>query len=186
MVDLVGIQAAYYMVAATGVLVAAVFYVLNLREITKSRRITLTNTMMMPFMSEEGNRLFIDLVNMQWDDLDDFKRRYDSRTNPENYAKRGAMWNLCENFGRLYREGLIDLETLDLGSNGIIQYMWVKFKPVIEMYRRSDYGSHAYENFEYVAGQLEEFHKRKYGESYSDGERLERVVREHEAAQKTL
>jgi len=31
MVDLAEIQAAYYMVAATGFLVAAVFYILNLR-----------------------------------------------------------------------------------------------------------------------------------------------------------
>jgi len=89
MVSIEEIQAAYYMVAATGVLVAAVFYVLNLRETTKNRRITLTNTMMQPFMSEEGNRLFIDLVNMKWSDLDDFMLRYDSKTNPENYAKRG-------------------------------------------------------------------------------------------------
>jgi len=94
------------------------------------------------------------------------------------------MWNLCENFGRLYREGLIDLETLYGGSNGIIQWMWVKFKPIIEMYRKSDFSSHAYENFEYVAGRLDEFHKRKYGENYSDDERLERVLREHEVGQR--
>ena len=38
MVDLVGIQAAYYMVAATGVLVAAIYYVLNMRNAEKLRK----------------------------------------------------------------------------------------------------------------------------------------------------
>jgi len=37
MVDLVEIQAAYYMVAATGVLVAAGYYVLNMRTQTRTR-----------------------------------------------------------------------------------------------------------------------------------------------------
>ena len=48
MVELAEIQAAYYIVAATGVLVAATYYILNLRETNKNRRITLTNTMMQP------------------------------------------------------------------------------------------------------------------------------------------
>jgi hypothetical protein len=41
--------------------------------------------------------------------------------------------------------------------------MWVKFKPVIEMYRGTDFTGHDYENFEYVAGQLNEFQRKKYG-----------------------
>jgi hypothetical protein len=38
MVDLAEIQAAYYMVAATGVLVAAIYYVLNLRNTIDNRK----------------------------------------------------------------------------------------------------------------------------------------------------
>lgn len=123
MVDLATLQAVSYIIGSLGVLMAAVYYVLNLRETVKNRRITLTNTMMQPFMSEEGCRRFIDLVTMEWSDLEDYKRKYDSRTNPANFAKRYSMWNLCENFGRLYREGLIDLETLYGGSSSIIQYL---------------------------------------------------------------
>ena len=184
MVDVGLLQSLSYVAAAIGVCVAAVYYAMNLRELNRNRRITLTSTMMQPFMTQEGSRQFIDLVNMDWKDLDDFMRRYDSRINPENFSKRMSMWNICENMGRLYREGLIDLETLYGGSNGAIQWMWVKFKPVIEMYRKTEFSRHAYEDFEYVVGKLDEFHKKKYGEDY-DGGRLERVLREHEDAQKT-
>ena len=41
MVDLAEIQAAYYMVAATGVLVAAVYYILNIRTTQRNMKQTL-------------------------------------------------------------------------------------------------------------------------------------------------
>ena len=41
MVDLAEIQAAYYMVAATGVLVAAVFYILNIRISQRNQELML-------------------------------------------------------------------------------------------------------------------------------------------------
>ena len=43
MVELAEIQAVYYMVAATGVLVAAVFYMFNLRETMRNRKATFNN-----------------------------------------------------------------------------------------------------------------------------------------------
>lgn len=182
MVELVVLQSLSYMAGAIGVCIAAIYYIVNLREINKNRKITLTTTMMQPFMTEAGIRLLIDLTTMEWSDLDDFKRRYDSRINPENYAKRIAMWNLCENFGRLYREGLIDLETLYGGSGFTIQIMWVKFKPVIEMYRVSDYTKGHYGNFEYVAEKLNEFQIKKSGEDYNS--KLREVITSHEDAQR--
>jgi hypothetical protein len=145
------------MVAATGVIVAAIFYMLNLRETTRNRRITLTTTLMEPFSTKEGLRDFVELVSMQWSDLEDFKKRYDSRVNPENYALRQSMWIKCDKLGQLYNDGLLDLRTLDIGSGSVIQYMWTKFKPVIEMYRKTDFTPLAYRDFESVAEKLLEY-----------------------------
>jgi hypothetical protein len=173
--------------AAIGVCVAAVYYVMNLRvqqenmeEMTKNRRVTLTSSLMQPFMTEEGMRHFIDLVNMEWIDLDDFSRRYDSRVNPENFAKRMSMWNLCECLGSLYKDGLIDLKTLQGGSLGEIEYMWIKFKPIIEMFRRTDFGPGAYENFEFIAGKL---HELRISAGETEPDRMSRVIEEHVEAQ---
>ena len=51
MVGFEEIQTAYYLVVATGVLLAVFYYALNLRETMKNRRITLTTTLMQPFLS---------------------------------------------------------------------------------------------------------------------------------------
>ena len=154
------------MVAATGVLVAAIYYVLNLREINRNRRITLTTTMMQPFMTTEGMSKFLNLTTMTWSDLDDYRAKYDHRVNPQNFAERLSMWNLCENLGKLYREGLIDLDTL-YGPGNQVGYLWIKFKPIIEMYRGTEgYSEHQYENFQYLAEQLNEYHKKRYKEDH--------------------
>lgn len=172
------VQTIGVLVTAVSVSIAAAYYVINLRETTKNRRITLTTTMMQPFMTEEGVKHFIDLLNMDWTDLEDFSKRYDSRVNPENFAKRQSMWNLCENLGSLYRDGLIDIKTLYDSSRGVIPYMWIKFKPVIEMFRRTDYGPRSYENFEYISGKLIDYEKKLTQDSVLE-KRLEKIIAEH-------
>lgn len=177
MVDLVVLQSVSYVAAAIGVCVAAVYYALNLRETMRNRRITLTNTLMQPLMSEEGNRRFIDMISMEWKDFDDFMKRYDSRVNPENYSKRMALWSLCESLGYLYRANLIDIDTLFGVTNGVIQYIWIKFKPIIYEYRKTEFGPRAFENFEYLAEELNKI-QAKFDASDSE-KRLERVISEH-------
>ena len=99
MVDLAEIQTAYYMVAATGVLIAVVFYILNMRETTRNRRMALTNSLMQNFTSEEGSRRWMELMLMEWKDFDDFRERYDSSVNPDNFAKRNYIYNTCDMLG---------------------------------------------------------------------------------------
>ena len=131
--------------------VAATYYVLNLREIGRNRRITLTTTVLEPFMTKEGYGDILDLLVMEWSDFEDFKRKYDHRANPENAETRLAMWNRFEIIGMLFREGLLDLKTLYGGIGGVLTVIWFKFKPIIEIYRETEYDATAYENFEYLA-----------------------------------
>ena len=51
MVDLAEIQAAYYMVAATGVLVAAIYYIYNMRTSQRIMKTTLETRQMQMFMN---------------------------------------------------------------------------------------------------------------------------------------
>jgi hypothetical protein len=62
-----------------------------------------------------------------------------------------ALWNRFETIGMLYREGLLDLKTLYGGIGGVLQVIWFKFKPIIEMYREKEYDTEAYANFEHLA-----------------------------------
>jgi len=161
MVDLVEIQAAYYMVAATGVLVAAIYYIINLRTSQKNMRITLTNNLMQSQLSEESWRKWIELMNMEWKNYDDFEKKYGSDYNPDNFSKRMNLWHSYNSLGNLLRSGLADRDTLyNVGLRSTV-WLWVKFKPVIEENRRRYGDKTAFSGFEYLATEMMKMARQK-------------------------
>jgi hypothetical protein len=154
MVDLALLQSVSYIAGALGVCVAAIYYVVNLGETSKNRRITLTTTLMQPFYTKEGQKQIIDLLNMKWSDFQDFQKKYDSTVNPENYALRASMWNTCDIIGSQYRTGLLDMKTVYGTCSITLATLWIKFKPIVENYRKFDYGSDMFENWEYLAKEI--------------------------------
>jgi hypothetical protein len=108
-------------------------------------------------MTGEGYAKILDLTTMEWDSIEDFMSKYDHRVDRINAAERLALWNKCNTIGSLYREGMLDLKTIYTSSGGIIRNVWGKFKPIIEYYRETDFDAKAYEDFEYLAKQLEEY-----------------------------
>ena len=154
---MIDIQSISITIAALSIIIAAIYYAMNLQEIRRSRRITLTTTVLEPFMTVEGNQLFIDLMTMTWDNPEDFMKKYDHRVDTTNFAKRSSMWNRCNAMGSLFREGLLDLKTLYGGTSTRIVWLWFKFKPIIENYRGSDFETTAYRDWEYMAERLLEY-----------------------------
>jgi len=157
MVDLAEIQAAYYMIAATGVIIAAAFYVVNLREQRRSRRIAQTNELLKFFLTIEGQKIHLDLFEMKWSDYEDFERKYGTDTGEAgklNCAMRNVYWYSYDTLGRQLKAGLIDRETL-YGAVGLgAAWMWAKFRQVLEENRRRYSGRDAFEGLEYLAGEM--------------------------------
>ncbi len=110
----------YQMVLSTlqtvGLLVGIFYYIMTLNNTKENQRITLTTTLMQPFMTVEWNLLILDLFDMEWSDLDDYHKKYDHRVSGDSFAKRAAVWKRFESLGLFYRRGLLDLETLRAGA----------------------------------------------------------------------
>jgi hypothetical protein len=106
-------------------------------------------------MTGEGYSEILDLMSLKWDSTEDFMNKYDHRVDRDGAARRMALWNSFNTIGSLYREGMLDLKTIYTSSEDIIFLVWNKFKPIIEYYRGTDYSDNAYEDFEYLAKQLE-------------------------------
>jgi hypothetical protein len=159
-----------WVAAAIGVCVAAFYYALTLRETMRNRKATLANNMLQSFLSEEGALRWVDILSMQWSDFDDYVKKYDSSINRENFAKRITFWNTCEVLGYQVRYGMIDIETVyNVGCNWVVS-AWMKFKPIIEQYRKWEWAEDACANFEYLANRLAEIqesrdknYKQKFG-----------------------
>ena len=148
MVSFEEIQAAYYMVA-TGVLIAAVFYVLNLRIsqrnqelILKAQQQTLETRQFQLLMqlsefitTKEGMKNYLEFINMEWTDYDDFEKKYGSDANPDNYAVRESMAGWFNKAGMLLRYGTMDRELLYdfLGFSAI--GLWNKYGEIVHTQR---------------------------------------------------
>jgi hypothetical protein len=190
LVDLVEIQAAYYMVAATGVLIAAVYYVMTLKTTQRNqelmlkaqqqnletRRIALMDSIIARSINKEAMRSIFELLRYEWSDYGDFERKYGSENNVEAAATRYAVWNGYDSIGMMLRKDMVEAEDIyDVGS--VCIYIWVKFKPVIEENRRRYNGESYLKDFEYL---YEEMMKVKLSRdpSYRVPETLDRYVPE--------
>ena len=155
MVDLALLQSVSYIAGALGVCVAAFYYVMNLRETARNRRVALTANLMQNFISEEGSKRWMELMQMEWKDIDEFGKKYDSSVNIDNYAKRNTVFNTMDVIGYQYKQGLIDTGTLWSICNNAVPVTLAKFKPVFNEYkRRGWFLKNTYENFEYLAYEM--------------------------------
>jgi hypothetical protein len=177
------------MVAATGVLVAAVFYILNLRisqknqelmlrsqeQSTKAQQQNLETRQAQLFMQlsdtyiDKGYRsTALEMLSDKWSwtDYEDFMKKYGPDTNPEAWNKfqhQLAHWSLQ---GIMVRDGLLSAEKLWSWWGWVPRSMWEKFEPVILGYRarseRSPIGG-LHGNFEDLYYSMEE-EGRKFNE----------------------
>jgi hypothetical protein len=161
LVDLAEIQAAYYMVAATGVLVAAIYYIYNMRISQQAYKTTLETRQAQLFMpiynkfSElDHMKLMNRLWSIKWRDYDDFVEKYGEPFSDDADAEvYASIWSACnyhEGIGVLVKRNLIESSLVDDLISGSTIRTWEKFGPIIlEMRRRMNYPQ-LYEWFEYL------------------------------------
>jgi hypothetical protein len=163
LVDLAEIQAAYYLVAATGVLVAAVYYIQNLRVAERNKKIQLSMSIADRLGSKEFRRDYFTLWKLDWKDIDDFMKKYDSSVNTEDarelWALRWSVWNTYDNLGYLLREGLVNDDIVFNSSGNDSIFIWAKYWPMIDYYRGSQLGQRLLDNFEFLAKTMWEMGK---------------------------
>lgn len=154
MVDVTLLQSLSYVAAAIGVCAAAVYYAMVLREQARNRRVTLTNNVVQQISSEAGMRNVIEQFQMKWTDIQDFRAKYDSNINLDNSSKRHHYWVQMDTLGYLMKNRLVDPEIIYTSGGWMAMMLWVRFKPVIEEFRRTEMGMDAYKHFEYLAGEM--------------------------------
>jgi hypothetical protein len=161
MADLVVLQSISYIAGATGVAIAAIFYVLNMRisqrnmkQTLETRKLSFVTSITNQLLSEEGERRFSEVLNMEWKDYDDFERKYGSDYNLDIYAKRMSVWETYNTLGMLVREKLVKPEVIYSLDNVTACFMWSKFKDVIAENRRRYGGKDTFSDFEFLNNEL--------------------------------
>jgi hypothetical protein len=144
MVELAEIQTIYYMVAATGVLVAAVFYILNLRaqqenmkQTLATRKAQILSDIELFASSLPPNKTFTQVVyQQQFKTYEEWLRKYSAPVDPESYSNLLAAHAQTNYMGGLVYEGITDLDHLLRITPPLwIMLIWERISPVILEWR---------------------------------------------------
>jgi hypothetical protein len=179
MVDLAEIQAAYYMVAATGVLVAAVYYIYNMRisqknsalalraqeQTLETRQAQLFMQIYMKTTEKEFMKDFFEIIDdWKWSSYDDYEKKY--VVDKDNNAKFYAVSDYFEGIGVLVKRKLIDSELVDdMISSGIIRF-WEKTGPVMMEWRARYNFPQVNEHVEFLYNEVKQIFKKQHPELF--------------------
>lgn len=154
MVDVSLLQQLSYITAAIGVCLAAIYYVMVLKTQEKTRRIQLVTQLSRELTTTNGNKNYFTLLNMEWEDYDDFERKYGSDANIEAAAMRYAAWGTYDHLGYMLKTGMINADDLWVVQGLGTIYQWTKWEPIIIEQRRRYNGEDWMQDFEYLAREM--------------------------------
>ena len=104
----------------------------------------------------------IDLLESQWDDLEDFYRKYDSSVNKEHFVKRFGSWFALDQVGFLLSRGLIDRElTYALMGGYYASWQWQKYESIIRHQREYQNMPELAVWFEYLANEMNKMNEQR-------------------------
>jgi len=158
---MVDIQTIGVILTAASVTVAAIYYITTIGINQRNSRISLTHSIMQTMLSEESQRRWIELMNMEWNDYDDFENKYGSDVNPDNFAKRMSVWLSYDMLGHLLKKNIADAETFYISGGTVAIFMWEKYKPILYEHRRRYVGADTYSGLEYLAQEMLKIRKRR-------------------------
>ena len=159
LVDVGLLQTLSYVAAAIGVCVAAAYYVMTLRNQSKTRQAQLFMQIHAQWRDRAFIKRFFDVLNIwEWNYWEDFWAKYGQVSNEDAFITVIEIAWYFEGVGQLLRDGLIDIRLVDAMYSDRVIRLWEKSLPIVvglrEMYRNPDY----YGNYEYLYNELKKRH----------------------------
>ncbi len=151
--------------------IGVIYHIMTLRNTRKNQELQLETRQAQLFMqiyqemsSPEHYIRANKLLTMEWEDWDDYVRKYGSENNPEAYALRCSMWYRLNGVGLLVKADLLDVDRVYDLMSGTILWQWEKWGDII-IRIREEYNVPGYmEGFEFI---VEEIVKGRASRGYS-------------------
>ncbi len=169
MVTIEEIQAVYYMVAATGVLVAAIYYVINIRatqrnmkENLQTRQTQLFMQIFQRFQDPEFSNQWNILMDRTWKDTDDFMKKYGGNPSPDG-ASLLSVQTYFEGVAVLLMKKMIDIDIVYELMPTMATTFWKKYESLVKQFREEMGYPQLFRPVEYLSDRLVE-HARLRGD----------------------
>ncbi len=150
---MVDISTVSIVIASTGVLIAATYYILQIRHQNRMRQTDLLMRLHLAFSSKERVEAALKYMNTEYKDYDDFVERYGLPFAEGQVQTVFLMMGMFfEGIGILLKRKLVQLDLVtDLFA---VEMLWLKWKPLAEGLRKVTNNPHFGEWFEYVYNEM--------------------------------
>ena len=157
------IQIEYLALVLTGLGLTAsiLYYAMVLKNANKTQKLTLESRNLQLFMqmyqemsTPENLKRWSDLMNFEWDDFDDYMRKYSLEANEEAYLKRSSVLRRYNTMGLLVRDNHLDSELLYDYVGDQVLMMWEKQGPFLVEYRVRYGRPELLQWFDYLADEM--------------------------------
>jgi len=135
------------------------YYVVISRNTNKTRKAQIFMQLYDNFYNEEFFKKNIDIMNLEWEDFDDYWNKYGINVNPDVAAMIYSVGNYFEGVGLLVKEKLIDIKLVDDLMTGLVMRYWEKMGPIIKQERIRFNWPEAYEWTEYLYNEIKSLQK---------------------------
>jgi len=134
---MIDIQTISVSLAALGILVAATYYTLTVRNQNRTRQAQLFMQIYSVFRTEEFQDNITEIMSWKWNDYDDFLEKYGPTTNPKAWRALGSVAGYFEGIGLMVNKKLIDISLVENLMSTHIIIFWEKINPLSIELRRA-------------------------------------------------
>ena len=157
---MVDITEASAIVAAVGILVGVVYYILDMRQQGRMRQTDFIARLYSTYGSKEFHDMLMEIQSLQFNDYEDFVKKYGL------WASKGSaqtaifvISTFFTEIGTFLRRGIIDIDFFcDIFGYTSVKWNWEKVKPVVLGLRQFFNDPKVFQPFEYL---YEEVKKRQ-------------------------
>ena len=155
---MVGITEISAIVAAAGVLVGVVYYVLDMRNQNKVRQMDMIMRLYSYYCSEEYSKASGRYMATEFKDFEDFQQKYGVVGEHPVTTALYIVLTFFEGVGVLLKRKLTNIELLH--ELFAVKMHWKKIEPIIEDVRKHFEEPRLFESFEYLYNETEKYEKR--------------------------
>ena len=148
-----GITEISAIVAAVGVLVGVVYYILTIRHQVRTRDTDLV-IRLSPWFNMNGREMqeaVTQVCSIKYKDYEDYLERYSER--PENVTLK-ILGNYFEGIGILVHRKLVKAEVVYDFWGGVIQSSWERIQPIVADMRKETGDSNMFQFWEYLYNEM--------------------------------
>ena len=151
---MVGITEISAILAAAGVLVGVVYYILTLRHQNRMRQTDLVMRLYSTFGSRDFQEAWVETLQMEFKDYKDYLEKYGAASKKPAFVSVNIVGDFFEGLGIMLRRNLIDIALVDDLFSTDIVVTWHKMKPLAEGWRKHFNRPQMSEWFEYLYNEM--------------------------------